>query len=273
MNHPAPLAGELRWLLNAAPLLRLPDHCEDGGTLLRQAALAQPALIQTAAEALARQPRRKRLGWHFENLVAALIQHSDRFDLVARNLVLRENGRTLGELDLLVRERASGELMHWELALKFYLGLGEGRGWPGPNPHDQLASKARHLYDVQLPRAAQPGAMAQLQAAGHVIHRRALLTRGRLFYPCFTPCPAPPQADPAHQRGPWWREPPGAGQVVPHDLWHHPEALSDNPTPMLAAAALADYVSRVGTPTMILTTGQQPGFLVPPSWPERNRPE
>lgn len=273
MNDPARLAGELHWLLDAAPLLRLPDHCEDGGSLLRDAAQAQPALVQTAAEALARQPRSKRLGEHFENLVAALIQHSDHLDLVARNLTLREHGRTLGELDLLVREHASGELVHWELALKFYLGLGEGRGWPGPNPRDQLAIKARHLYEVQLPRAAQPGAMAQLRAAGHVIHRRALLTHGRLFYPHPAFCPAPSQADPAHQRGLWWREPPEASQVVPHDLWHHPEVLSDNPTPMLAAAALADYVSRVGAPRMIVTAGQQTGFLVPPSWPGRDGPE
>ncbi|ASK34506.1 hypothetical protein CEK62_08970 [Alcanivorax sp. N3-2A] len=267
MNDPAALAGELRWLLAAPALLNTPAGVDDGGPWLALASAAQPGLIETAARALARQPRPRRLGVHFENLVAALIEHSERFELVARNLPLRNGGQTLGELDMLVRDRASGELAHWELALKFYLGLADHGAWPGPNPADQLADKARHLQRYQLKRTHEPLIATQLAGAGYHVRRRVLLTRGRLFYPAHTALLSPPQAYPDHQRGLWWRNAPEPARLIPHDLWHCPESLSDNQTPELAAAALADYVEQQHRPMMIVTEQRRIGFLVPSHWP------
>lgn len=271
MNNAATLAGELHWLLNAPPLLNAPAGVNDGDPWLHLASRNPAGEIDTdriarAAMALASRPRPRRLGLHLENLVAALIEHSERFELVARNLPLCHQGRTVGELDMLVRDRANGELAHWELAIKFYLGLPEGT-WPGPNPADQLARKARHLHQHQLARTLDPINTAQLASAGYTVRRRVLLTRGRLFYPGGGDLPCPPQAHPKHQRGLWWRTAPRHARIVPHPFWHCPERLFDNQTPELAASALADYVERQQTPVMIVTEQRRIGFLVPSCWP------
>ena len=186
---------------------------------------------------------------------------------MARNLPLRNQGQTLGELDMLVRDRASGELAHWELAVKFYLGLADHDAWPGPNPIDQLAHKARHLQQHQLNRTADPLIRARLANAGYHVRRRVLLTRGRLFYPAHARISGPAQAHADHQRGLWWRSPPRTARLIPHDLWHCPERLSDNQTHELAAAALADYVEQEHRPVMVITDQRRIGFLVPPHWP------
>lgn len=142
MSNPATLAGELEWLTQAPPLITPPPGCDSADAILRQCA-GEPGVLRRAAATLAEQPRPRRLGLHFENLVAAVLQHSQRYRLVARNVPLRVNGKTLGELDMLVEDRDTGDLMHWELALKFYLSLPgepEERAWPGPNPSHQRGS-------------------------------------------------------------------------------------------------------------------------------------
>lgn len=267
--------AELRWLITDPPLLRVPAGVEDGGALL--AALAdEPAALERAAVTLAGIESPRRLGHHFENLVATALTHSRRFEIVVRNLPLRRGGVTLGELDLLVRDHADGTLCHWELALKFYLGLPDTateRGWPGPDPSDQLALKARHLRDKQLPRSADPTVAALLAQRGWRVNRRVLLTRGRLFYrPDGTPTP-PDDAAPGHRRGLWWRpgEAPVGARPVPHRFWHLP-ALSDTRTEEIAGNGWRDYVERQWagrhrSPVMLIDADHRVGFLVPDDWP------
>ena len=100
MSDPATLAGELAWLTQAPPLITPPPGCDSADAILRQCA-GEPGVLRRAAATLVEQPRPRRLGLHFENLVAAVLQHSQRYRLVARNVPLRLNGNTLGELDML----------------------------------------------------------------------------------------------------------------------------------------------------------------------------
>ncbi len=225
MTDPATLAGELDWLTQAPPLITPPSGCESGDALLRYCA-GEPGVLRRAADALAEHPRPRRLGQHFENLVAALIQHSERYRLVARNLPLRVAGKTLGELDMLVEDRDTGKLMHWELALKFYLGLPgepEERAWPGPNnPNDQLTRKIDHLYHQQIPRSADPAVAALLAEQGLHVDRRLLLTRGRLFYPADGSATPPAEVTDEHEWGTWRYGPaPDQAAVIPHGFWHY----------------------------------------------------
>lgn len=248
MSDPATLAGELHWLTQAPSLLIPPSGCDGADRILRHCA-GEPGVLGRAADALAAQPRPRRLGLHFENLVAALIQHSERYRLVARNVPLRLNGKTLGELDMLIEDRETHELMHWELALKFYLGLPgepEARAWPGPNnPKDQLTRKIDHLYHQQLPRSAEPAVAALLAEQGLHVDRRVLLTRGRLFYPANGSVTPPAEVTDEHEWGTWRYGPardPAA--VIPHGFWHYPPGC-------IAASERADGSAK-GSAIMIL---------------------
>ena len=264
--------AELHWLLTAPSLLRAPAGVEDGSALL--ATLAEdPSSLQRAAAQLARQPRPQRLGHHFENLVASALGQHPRFEIVARNVPLRQGADTLGELDLLVRDHSDGALCHWELALKFYLGLpGETlpRGWPGPDPRDQLADKATHLFDQQLTRSEQPVVKSLLAARGWTVQRRVLLTRGRLFYPCQGTPPVCPWLHSGHQRGIWRYAGEQSAQppAVPHHLWHLPELFDRNratdPHDQRADAPSSLPPQR---PVMTVEQHQQVVFLMPPAWP------
>lgn len=267
--------AELRWLINDPSLLRVAPGVEDGGGPLR-AASAESGVLERAAEQLHHTATPHRLGQHFENLVTAVLTHSRRFQVIARNLPLRGEGATLGELDLLVRDHADGTLCHWELALKFYLGLPQAppaTAWPGPDPRDQLARKVRHLRDQQLPRSSEPAVVALLSRRGWRVQRRVLLTRGRLFYRADGTPAAPDDADPAHRRGLWWRcgEVPEGVCPVSHRYWHVP-LLSDTRTAGIAAGDWRDYVGRQWAgrhraPVMLVAPDRRVGFLVPDDWP------
>lgn len=109
------------------------------------------------------QLRQGRLGAYFEALAAALLTASGRYRLLASNRIIQAEQRTLGELDLLLEDRSSGEILHLELALKFYLaapactGIEPAGHWIGAGLHDFLALKMQRLKQHQrrLPQLAR----------------------------------------------------------------------------------------------------------------------
>ena len=128
-----------------------------------------------------------------------------------------QNGRaTLGELDFVWRDRQSGCVHHWELAVKLYLylpGPDDGQAhlerFVGLQRRDTLALKAAKLGQRQLPLSRQPQAV---QALGVVVDRAAALFKGWLFYPLAgagwqdyqEPAAATRRRlNPAHAKG-WW---------------------------------------------------------------------
>ena len=72
----------------------------------------------TGTESL--KPNRK-LGIYFENALQKWIAQEPRLALLANNLVVRSKTHTLGEFDLIVRNENWTE--HWEIAVKFFLGI------------------------------------------------------------------------------------------------------------------------------------------------------
>ena len=89
--------------------------------------------------------------------------------MLASGIELRAEGRTLGELDLLVS--GEGEVWHLELAVKFYL-CAPGRpgdawsDWIGPNGRDRLDRKLDRMRDHQLPLGQSEHARSHLAALG-----------------------------------------------------------------------------------------------------------
>ncbi|MEH6565342.1 MAG: DUF1853 family protein [Halopseudomonas sp.] len=179
-----PMVRDLAWLAFSGPLLTevalpLRDPLRDS-VWRRYPEQLLAALQRLDAEpgqlpALLAQTRDRRLGNYYERLWHALLSLAPDVEILAHNLALREAGRTLGELDLVIRA-ANGEIVHLELAIKFYLGRPELQEtdsnadcsdaalWWGPDPSDQLARKIQRLKEHQLPlgRHLQSGGKSEL---------------------------------------------------------------------------------------------------------------
>lgn len=185
-------------------------------TWQRWLAAADPAMLPETIAELSWHPdagRSLRLGRHAERLLHFALSHTEGLELLASNVPVRHalphGVRTLGELDVVWRDPASGQTVHWEMAAKFYLHVGDPgapagdrRAFVGPNLVDRLGDKLDHIVRRQLPLGRTPQARAAL---GREIDRGEVYLLGWLFYRDGVP---PPGLDalgiaPDHLRG-WW---------------------------------------------------------------------
>ena len=126
----------------------------------------------------------RRLGFFYQWLWQQLITHHPCYELLAEEIQLSVDKRTLGAVDFLVKNLKTGEVEHWEVAIKFYLAF-EDR-WPGPNARDDLDKKANKMLSHQLMLSDHPAFLDQYQTQFGQISQRRLIMQGRLFYPAFT---------------------------------------------------------------------------------------
>jgi hypothetical protein len=149
----------------------------------------------------------RRLGRYFETLWAFWLENNPRFELIEQNLALRDEGKTLGELDFLVLDKVSGQNLHWEVAVKFYLGVGDTRqhsNWHGPGRKDRLDLKVEHLRNRQSVIYQRPVVQRLMQAMGYRVDACGVILKGRLFYPySCNESLAPVDANPGHLRSYW----------------------------------------------------------------------
>ena len=97
-----------------------------------------------------------RVGVYFERLVRFWLEHVAGVELVGAGIQIRNDTRTIGELDFVFRDPGrSGAVTHWEVAVKFFLHdpSRAGSHYPGPNVNDDFESKVAKLFDEQLPRS------------------------------------------------------------------------------------------------------------------------
>ena len=175
---------------------------------------------------LLKQPLPRRLGHYFEQLYACLLTDLLGWTLLVRNLQIRDQQRTLGELDFLVINPHTGAAEHHEIAVKFYLGhvdAGTGRDyWYGPNSRDRLDLKTDRLLNHQSRLTAQPATQAMLKSLGlDAPPVSRLFMPGYLFYHYLGETSPPAQADPGHYFGQWCHVSeaamlPGSGWVALH---------------------------------------------------------
>ncbi|WP_114416242.1 DUF1853 family protein [Marinospirillum perlucidum] len=223
-DYQHPLVRDLAWILTTPDLITspwpqkpLPDLLGWEKTSL-QDWLQQLDQHPEALEAKIRQLSRPRLGAYHEALWKFLLQTSPGVELLAHNLPIRHNKRTLGELDLVFADRQTHRLYHLEVAVKFYLGLPLGPGkatsasrWIGPGGMDSLAHKASHTLKHQLPLSDHPLAREALQAicpkelqwTPQEPVEKYLALPGYLFYPWQEHLPSPQGSNLDHQQGLW----------------------------------------------------------------------
>ncbi|MEE1903009.1 DUF1853 family protein [Pseudomonas inefficax] len=211
-----PNVRDLAWALLSPPLLSVPP-CPQRHPLAGSLWADQPQRLADWLRALDDDDRplrdwlaqlgSRRLGHYYERLWQFALGQAPGIELLAANLAIRDGGRTLGELDVVLRDRDG--VHHLELAIKLYLGP-EHPGhapaaWLGPGCHDRLGSKLAHLARHQLPMSAGAHSREVLAQLGVEQVQAHVWLGGYLFYPWPGHAQPPQGANPQHLRGRWLR--------------------------------------------------------------------
>ena len=211
-----PLLQDMVWAISSSPLME-PDHTEccwySAAWFQSLFKSSEPLISQQyehneAIQMLLREQKDQRLGQYFECLWLYWLTKSERYEVIEHNLAIRDGGVTLGELDFLVLDKVTRECIHWELAVKFFLGVGDTSrldSWFGPGKKDRLDKKFQHLKHRQSVLTAQSAVKEILHEKGLKVDKCGVIFKGRLFYPHQAMKTVTPQgACQQHQRSVWY---------------------------------------------------------------------
>ena len=129
--------------------------------------------------------KNKKLGSVFEGLIQFWISISPNYQEKVHNLQIIEDKHTYGEVDFIIEELATSEIIHLEVAVKFYLGsepYTDAYRWFGTTTFDQLGKKIDHLrvQQTQLSKNYPEQLKTHFKKP---IDQRHCIVKGRLFYP------------------------------------------------------------------------------------------
>ena len=132
--------------------------------------------------------KKLRLGQLAEQFIFNQIESSDELDLVAENIQIKDDTRTLGELDAIIKH--FDHFVHLEIVYKFYVydhsqGPGEIDFWIGPNRKDSLVEKLKKLQEKQFQILYNTISKAYLQSLRIDINSivQRVLFKAQLFVP------------------------------------------------------------------------------------------
>jgi hypothetical protein len=123
-----------------------------------------------------------RLGFLYQHLCKALFKASGHYQNIDEEIILNEQGRTLGAIDFILEDKKTKQHQHWEVAIKFYL-LHHGQ-WYGPNAQDRLDIKLNRMLTHQLTLSERPMFHQTYPQWQQLTHH--LLMQGRLYTNPFT---------------------------------------------------------------------------------------
>jgi hypothetical protein len=228
--------------------------------------------------------RRIPIGRYFEGLVGDWLRAQCEVHKLATNLQIRSNQSTLGEVDLLFESQ--GRCVHWELALKFYLGTGDRLktgNWFGPQGRDRLDLKLHKLNSRQLRLLDSPEGKEMLKERGLSSPEAHALIKGYLFHPFAdwkrALFPVPPEVNPQHAHG-WWIHESDLGnaierhdawQVLPKIDWLAPAKMPSARSKDQILAWVKHHFEHDQRPPMLVALDPsglevERGFVVPDSW-------
>ncbi len=101
-------------------------------------------------------PTNVRLGHLAEKIVSELIKSSTNYKVLFENIQIIEEEKTIGEIDFILQNKNTKQILHVELAYKFYLfdpsiSSETINNWIGPNRNDSLQEKLAKLKTKQFP--------------------------------------------------------------------------------------------------------------------------
>ncbi|WP_400078674.1 DUF1853 family protein [Winogradskyella sp. R77965] len=111
--------------------------------------------------------KKLRLGKWVENFVAFQLENQEDITIIEENLLIKEEKRTIGELDILLINQ--NQPIHLEVVYKFYLYDNSNTYndplayWIGPSRNDTLVYKLNKLKDKQFPLLHHPKTLETLK--------------------------------------------------------------------------------------------------------------
>lgn len=163
----------MKWVVNNPTLF------ENASPLIAKV----PFTLPSAHHSWASYQGNPRLGFIYQYLCQQLFTLTPRYSAVSEEIQLNEQGKTLGSIDFIAKNRQTNEYEHWEVAVKFYL-LHQGL-WYGPNAEDRLDIKLAHMLNHQLPLSTSKIFCENYPLWGNAKPR--LLMQGRLYTNPFQP--------------------------------------------------------------------------------------
>lgn len=130
-----------------------------------------------------------RLGNRLEKFFSFILKHSEQYEILFENLQIIENKTTLGELDFIIKDLITNEILHVELGAKLYLYFpnfkDEGEKFVGPNQKDALFFKLQKLKDEQFPLLYYPKTQEILRSKGIDVYeiQQQICLKVRVFLP------------------------------------------------------------------------------------------
>ncbi|SHI89039.1 DUF1853 family protein [Pseudozobellia thermophila] len=115
-------------------------------------------------------PDNLRLGHQMEHVFHQLISHSKQYRVVLRNLLVKEDKRTVGEIDFILKNRDTEQLVHVELTYKFYI-VDLSVSAPvhrlmGPNRRDRFFAKMEKIKKRQFNMLHSDAGKRALESVG-----------------------------------------------------------------------------------------------------------
>ncbi|WP_446051256.1 DUF1853 family protein [Zobellia laminariae] len=99
--------------------------------------------------------KKLRLGHQMEHVFTQLLIRNNTYDLILHNQPVKDENRTIGEIDFILKHRETEKLIHVELTYKFYI-IDPTISEPihrliGPNRKDMFFTKMEKIRDKQFP--------------------------------------------------------------------------------------------------------------------------
>ncbi len=291
----------LKWCIGSAPLIDASalkgmqvvdlEWCRrrmDEESELFEHVLAHPGSVRDYVDG---DDQRRMLGKRFERYIAYWLEHSEHWELIARNLQIKDGLHTVGEFDFIAHHHPSNQTVHFEVACKFYLASAHTRAtaaFMGPSGRDRLADKLTTLKR-QLVLGDHPAARPELKKLGMDHVHPLALVKGFFFYH-FTHLldyKAPHGAHPKHRAG-WWayeREmdevfsSEAAWTILPKSDWLAESHFHFSDEHVISSRkmphACADYIAEWGRAAMVVQlyleegvwTELSRGVIVTHQWP------
>ena len=156
------------------------------------------------------------IGTYFESLWAFYLLSNPRYKLISRNLQVHSKARTIGEFDFILKDKITGDFIHQEIAIKFYLGFNKENNhkfsdgkhiWLGPQCRDRLDIKLDKMVNHQAKLSETTLGKQALKSVRIDVETNKLTSqlvlKGYLFYPQVQQITPPNFCNPNQLKGSW----------------------------------------------------------------------